>query len=152
MLLLPDFQIESYRKSILNHSDRRSTLLVLLEPTSGLNEKFSINDEILEKLLLSAISIKRHKGLDNILVRKHPAQLGDPLTLRVFKDYPGEFEISQSSTLIEDLKVSQVVLGLSSYALYISSMCGLATFSYFAGQKGHWTEKFSQIYIPPSQT
>lgn len=152
VLLFPDFQVESYRKSILDHSKARSVLLVLLEPTSELNGKFSIHEETIDKLLLSAMSIKHNIGLDTILVRRHPSQLGVPLISSVFKDHLEEFEISETTTLIDDLKVSQVVLGLSSYALYIASMCGLITFSGFAGQKGHWTEMFPQISTPPSQS
>lgn len=151
VLLFPDYQVESYRNSILDHSKTRSVLLVLLEPTSELNGKFSIRDETIDKLLISAVSIKFSKGLDAILVRRHPSQSGDQLISNVLKNHPGEFEISESPTLIDDLKVSQVVLGLSSYALYIASMCGLTTFSCFAGQKGHWTEMFPQISMPPSQ-
>ena len=66
------------------------------------------------------------------------------------KELFDEVEVSERTLLLEDLEISGVVLGLSSYALYIAAMCGIDTYSCFAGMKGHWTERFPKISPLPA--
>jgi hypothetical protein len=148
--LLPDFQLESYQKEFKRNGRSPTGILILLEPTSASNSIFAINYDLIAKLIESAFSIKEARGLDKVLIRPHPSQVGDSRLLSTLKEIPGEFEISKSASLIKDLEGSKVVLGLSSYALYISAMCGIDTYSCFAGMKGHWTERFSNISLLPT--
>ena len=143
--LLPDFQIESYQEAVRHVKAFPDCVLILLEPTSSSNSIFAINNEVIENLIESAISLKRIRGLSSVVIRSHPSQMIDPSLADKLKRFPGEIEISNTSSLLEDLKVSEVVLGLSSYALYISSQCGIATHSYFASRTGHWTNYFPKI-------
>ena len=71
--------------------------------------------------------------------------MDDPSLEDKLKEFPGEVKISNASSLLEDLEVSKVVLGLNSYAMYISSQCEIATHSYFTGRIGHWTNYFPKI-------
>jgi RimJ/RimL family protein N-acetyltransferase len=148
--MLPDFQMENYQEEIKKVEKPPTVVLVLLEPTSLSNSKFAINKDVIASLIETAFSVMHARGLISVLVRPHPSQLDDPHLLRMLKEIPSEFEISKGASLIDDLKVSKMVLGLSSYALYISAMCGIETYSYFAGVKGHWTEMFPKISPPPT--
>ena len=148
--LLPDFQIVGYREA-MNHVKRApNSALILLEPNASSNSMFSINDELIENLVESAISLKRVRGLRSVVIRLHPSQVDDQLLATKLKEFLGEVEISKSALLLEDLEISAVVLGLSSYALYISVMCGIDTYSSFASMKGHWTERFPKISPLPA--
>lgn len=143
--LLPDFQIESYQKT-MKHLERTPTcVLILLEPTSTSNSIFAINNDVIANLIKSAFLVKQARGLSTILVRPHPSQVDDSSLTQWLKEFPQEFEISKGASLVEDLEDSEVVLGFSSYALYISSECGISTHSYFAGKIGHWTNSFPKI-------
>lgn len=148
--LLPDFQIQSYQATIKQVKVEPTRVLILLEPTSTSNSIFSINNEVIENLFESAISLKKARGLGTLVIRPHPSQIDDPLLVDKLKVRLGEFEVSKSTSLVEDLEKSDVVLGLSSYALYISAMCGIDTYSYFAGMKGHWTENFPKVSPIPT--
>jgi predicted acetyltransferase len=148
--LLPDFQIESYQETIKHVDKAPNSALILLEPTSTSDSMFAINNKVIENLIESAISVKRTRGLGRVVIRLHPSQMGDPAITDKLNDFPGEFEISTRTSLVEDLEESEVVLGLSSYALYISAMCGIDTYSYFAGMDGHWTERFPKISCIPT--
>lgn len=142
--LLPDFQIENYQEVIKQVKNAPTSALILLEPTSTSNAIFAIDNTVIEDLIESAISLKRAMGLSTVIIRPHPSQLDNPRLDNMLKDFPLEIQISNAS-LLEDLKVSEVVLGFSSYALYISSECGISTHSYFAGKIGHWTNFFPKI-------
>lgn len=143
--LLPNFQIETYQEAIKRVKRTPTCALILLEPASTSNSIFAINSEVIENLIESAISLKQARGLSTILIRPHPSQVDHPSLAQRLKDFSGELEISKGSSLLEDLEDSEVVLGLSSYALYISAMCGIETYSYFAGRIGHWTTYFPKI-------
>ena len=148
--LLPDFQIEGYREAMKHVKRAPNSALILLEPNASSNSMFSINDELIENLVESAISLKRVRGLRSVVIRPHPSQVDDQLLATKLKEFLGEVEISKSALLLEDLEISEVVLGLSSYALYISVMCGIDTYSSFASMKGHWTERFPKISPLPA--
>ena len=143
--LLPDLQIENYRQ-VLNQIERSPTcVLVLLEPISNSNSMFAINNEATRNLINSAISLKRVNGYQSVVLRLHPSQLVFPMLLEEFKNLNVELEVSKGDALLTDLGNSAAVLGLSSYALYISAMCEIDTYSPFAGMEGHWTNYFPQI-------
>ena len=148
--LLPDFQIESYQEAIKRIDKTPTSTLILLEPTSTSDSMFAINNEVIETLIESAFSVKRARGLSKVVIRPHPSQMGDLSVVDKLNEFPGEFEISTGTSLVEDLEESEAVLGLSSYALYISAMCGINTYSYFAGREGHWTERFPKISRIPT--
>jgi len=143
--LLPDFQIENYQKAIKDAKNISTRALVLLEPTSTIDSMFAIDNFVIKDLIESAILLKQARGLSTILIRPHPSHMDDPSIVDKLNGFPGEFEISKSASLLEDLEISEVVLGLSSYALYISAMCEIATYSYFAHRIGHWTNYFPKI-------
>ena len=148
--LLPDFQMKSYQEAIKRVKKTPTSALILLEPTSPTNSLFAINNEVIESLVESAFSVKQARGLNSVVIRPHPSQVDHPSLAHRLKDFSGELEISKGASLLEDLEDSEVVLGLSSYALYISAMCGIDTYSYFAGDEGHWTEWFPEISRLPT--
>ena len=143
--IFPDFQIESYVEEIQGIKNFPTSVLILLEPTSNLNLDFPVNDANIEYLIESAISLKRARGLKSIVIRPHPSQKFDLSIAKILEKYDEEIEISKSAMLLEDLKNSEVVLGFNSYGLYISSQCGITSFSYYAGKLGHWTNYFPQL-------
>jgi RimJ/RimL family protein N-acetyltransferase len=146
IFLLPDFQIENYRAKFHSMVHDRESVLILLEPASSLNDFFSINDHVLEDLMASAISIKQSRLLESIVVRLHPSQIEEKSCMNELKKFSEYVEISSNDTLLDDLANSAVVIGINSYAMYISTMCGIDTYSYFAGVRDHWTNRFPQIY------
>ena len=142
---LKDYQIEGYKEAIAQIRRSPTCVLILLEPTSRSDSRFAANNDVIEVLVGAAILIKRFKGLEKVVIRPHPSDHDSSTLAGKLTEFLGELEISINSSLLEDLAVSEVVLGLSSYALYISSECGIATKSYFAGQEGHWTSYFPKI-------
>jgi hypothetical protein len=150
VLHFPDFQIESYKDSIKDCGQERSYALVLLEPESKFDSKFAINSDQVLKLVKSAIAMKNRNGLKGALLRLHPSQSVDDDQIQAIKQLFSDIEVSKSATLIEDLQRSSLVLGLNTYAMYISVMCGIDTYSCFGGMHDHWTKNFPQITVPPA--
>ena len=148
--LLPDFQLKNYQDSIKQTKSEPTSALILLEPNSSSISEFPVNGEAIENLIKSALSLKRVRGLNRVVIRPHPSQRFDETLIIMLKQLFGEVEVSERELLLEDLEISGVVLGLSSYALYISAMCGIDTYSCFAGMKGHWTERFPKISPLPA--
>jgi RimJ/RimL family protein N-acetyltransferase len=142
---LPDFQIQNYVKTLSTIEESRRSLLILLEPLLNSGSSFSIGMKDVEVLLQAAIVMKRARGLGPIIVRLHPSQIDDYSIVESLKKYSNEIELSKSITLLGDLKDSIAVFGFSSYGLYISSVCGITSYSYFAGKAGHWTSNFPKI-------
>ena len=148
--LLPDFQLKNYQDSIKQTKNEPTSALILLEPNSSSISEFPVNNEAIENLINSALSLKRVRGLNSVIIRPHPSQRYDETLFIRLKELAEEVEVSEKMLLLEDLEISGVVLGLSSYALYISAMCGIDTYSCFAGMKGHWTERFPKISPLPA--
>lgn len=143
--LLPDFQIESYREVLKDTERTPSSILILLEPNSTSDSTFAVDDSITENLIDLAISLKNARGLRTVKIRPHPSQINNGLLEDVLNKHQGDIEVTKASTLLEDLESSMVVIGLNSYAMYISSQCEIPTYSYFAGIDGHWTNHFPKI-------
>jgi RimJ/RimL family protein N-acetyltransferase len=148
--LLPDFQVKSYKEILDLVKNVRTRALILLEPASTSDSFFVIDNKAIQNLIESAVFFVRTRGLSGIIIRPHPSQVDELSLLEKLKEVAVECEVSKGGSLLEDLEVSQVVLGLSSYALYISSMCEIETYSQFAGMKGHWTERFPKISLLPT--
>lgn len=143
--LLPDFQIESYRIALAARKQEPKQGLILLDPISTLVPNFTIDRNKIIKLIESAIRIKQHQGLTSLILRPHPSQITDPLLTHILDIFSEEVVLSNNPSLLKDLAVSKMVIGLNSYALYISSQCEITTYSYFAGEIGHWSNFFSNI-------
>ena len=143
--LLPDFQVMSYQERIRRLNKSPDCVLIILEPILTTNSVFTINDELIKELIQAAINVKREKRLSKIIIRLHPSQSYSISSLINFNEYGEDFEISKEVSLLGDLEVSKVVLGMNSYALYISTMCEIDTYSAFAKFEGHWTHKFPKI-------
>lgn len=141
--LLPDHQVESY-KLIVERSSQKKDVLVLLEPTPALSNEFSITEELERLLIRSAFKLKEKRKLDRVVVRLHPSDdRTNPKYLNFQAEFPDVY-ISTRANLVEDLVLAAVVMGFSTYGLYISSMCGIDTRSYFVGAPNHWTSKFKE--------
>lgn len=142
--LLPDFQLECYRDEVLASGLEKNVILVVLEPISSTTHPFMISHEIRNQLYEFALNL-RQGSRDKIIVRPHPSEsLGIESLLD--SSFSAEyFEISNSRTLLEDLKVARIVIGMSSYALYLAHKCGIPTYSVYAGKYGHWTSRFPGI-------
>jgi hypothetical protein len=117
----------------------------VLEPASIFSNTHSISIEVILDLLDKSLQINAVRKLNGIIVRLHPSQDINSDEFNYLKSLSKEFSISKNSELIDDLKLSRIVLGFSSYALYIASLCGIETMSYFNGSHGHWTNHFTNI-------
>lgn len=140
--LLPDFQID-FCKSLIDQDSSRSRILVLLEPSPALSSDFCITSDMEEGLIENATRLRKIKGLMDVVLRPHPSQALDSEKLSKLKDKFPDLLLSKNKHLIDDLRDSAVVLGFSTYGLYISAMCGIDTRSYFAGSVNHWTSQFN---------
>lgn len=143
--LLPDFQIVHHRRILSKITRQENNLLVVLEPPSHHPlDSLSPNNSI-ERLIEKSIAMKITKNMDSLIVRLHPSQshLSD-LGFRADL-YADEIKFSNYPSLLEDLTHSSIVVGISSYALYIASMCGLETYSSYEENKDHWTNHFPLI-------
>ncbi len=143
--LLPDFQVISYQDKIRRKAKSPDCVLIILEPILNTNSIFAINENLIKELIHAAINVKRKKRLSKIIIRPHPAQVNGVPSIINFNKYSEDFEISKEVSLLSDLEVSKVVLGMNSYALYISTMCEIDTYSTFAKIEDHWTQKFPKI-------
>jgi hypothetical protein len=142
--LLPDSQIESY-KAFMAQSSIKKNVLIILEPTSTLSSEFAITDEMQEMIIRSAFQLKESRILENVVLRLHPSQdSSDQRFSNLMAKFPGML-LSIDKNLLDDLKLASIVLGFSTYGLYISAMCGLETKSYFAGTNDHWTIHFKDM-------
>lgn len=142
--LLPDSQIEYYKTSI-SEMKVGDKVLVLLEPTSILLSSFAISTEANFDLIEEALRINDRLRLSGVVLRLHPSQNMDNLEIMlILKRFP-KIKLSNNGVLVNDLRISSVVVGFSTYALYISAMCGLDTRSYFKNHVGHWTNLFNDI-------
>ena len=149
---IPDFQVYRYQEVLRRAERTRDCVLIVLEPLSSVNAEFEISIEVVKRLILAAISIKQSRGLNRVVVRPHPSQMEDKSFLSMLEDYASEFHLSKGMPLLKDLETSDVVVGLSSYAMYISFMCGIDTYSYFASETGHWTRSFPEIMSLPESS
>jgi RimJ/RimL family protein N-acetyltransferase len=143
--LLPDAQILDFQTRLRNSIQNSDCVLVLLEPISTTNSEFAISGTQINFLLESAISMKKENGLRVVIIRPHPSSSYIPFIEKKLAEFPGELCLSDKNSLLDDLESSKIVLGLSTYALYISAMCGFETYSVFAGVHGHWTCNFPNI-------
>ena len=149
--LLPDFQLMHYQNSISRNKVTCSDVLVISEPIFSENPNSDVSIEDLERLIVSAISLKDESALKNVTVRAHPSQVDNTFFSQILEKFPGEISVSYGTTLLDDLKKSKIVIGINSYALYISAMCGIKTYSVFSGKNYHWTNsgfKISRISGP----
>lgn len=142
VFMLPDFQIETYRRNLMESKNHRNSVLVILEPTSVIQNSFSLQDRDVDTLVNVAVSILRIKKLDSIIIRPHPSQLQNMPNLERFKKLSYQCQITNKTTLLDDLENSAVVIGFSSYALYISAMCGIETYSFFGGRPATGLKNF----------
>lgn len=141
--ILPDFQIESY-KELIELDTPRNKVLVLMEPSPTLSFEFCITAEMEDELIEKALRLKDTLGLKSVELRLHPSQaLNSEIQYKLTNRFP-KILISTKKNLIDDLQGSALVLGFSTYGLYISAMCGIDTRSYFVGAPNHWTSKFKE--------
>ncbi len=141
---IPDFQVEEY-KSQLKSSQLKNRVLVLMEPTPALENEFLFGERERFHLVLEAIKLNFERKLAGVIVRLHPSQRIEDSEFQIIQSRFPHIEFSTSSELLEDLSVSKVALGFSTYALYISAMCGIESRSYFKLASGHWTCNFTEI-------
>ena len=143
--LLPDFQIKHYKELLQETESSSNNILIISEPTNLENSLSSITSTDLEKLYRFANLIKSDKGFGDIILRLHPSLISDEsfkqFSLRILP----EIKFSIGTDLISDLLKSKIVIGLSSYALYISAKCGIDTYSLFSGLPNHWSNLHPEI-------
>ena len=143
--LLPDFQIEEYRMKIYD-SENFKNVIVLLEPSSKFSGEFFIGPEEYRSLIKAAIDLNVRRRLKGVVIRLHPSQDKNSEHVKDLKQLSQDVEFSENRHLIDDLRSASLVIGFSTYALYIASRCGLETYSYFKLERDHWTNTFDDIY------
>jgi hypothetical protein len=142
--LIPDFQLESYRLRLTNKPSG-DKVLVLLEPNSGLSNDFYITRHMEFEIINKAIFFNNKEGCDGVIIRPHPSKNGFDSRLKNFITNFNDISISSNNKLEDDLVDAKLVLGFNSYGLYLSSMSGIKTYSYFANSFGHWTNSYPEI-------
>jgi hypothetical protein len=117
---------------------------VLEPPPQDLLDSSQI-DENTVQLLEKSIKLKHRLEIDSVTVRLHPSQtISSNLGFSPDK-YLNQIKFSNRITLLEDLQRATIVVGISSYALYIAAICGKETYSVSKGNRGHWTNHFPSI-------
>ena len=120
-------------------------ILVLLEPNSNLSNDFSIDFGMEIEIVEKALQINKKEGYDGLIIRPHPSKLATEFNLEKLAKIDSCITVSTNFYLEDDLRVSILVLGFNSYGLYLSSMSGIETKSYFTGSSNHWTNHWPQI-------
>ena len=142
--MLPDFQIMQYKK-MLNEFLSEEKILVILEPESKFQNSNEIKKEMFFDLIEKSLVLNISRGLSGLIVRLHPSQnLQDNEIIELKEHFKG-INFSTSNELIDDLNICSLVVGFSSYALYIAAMCGKETKSYFKSSIEHWTNSIPEI-------
>ena len=144
ILLIPDYQLEGYRTEI-NREFTPSKILILLEPNSSISDEFNIDLDMESEIIRKAVLINQKNFYGGVVIRPHPSTQSYNLHVKNLIETNTCVSISSNSNLVDDLKFTKIVLGFSSYGLYLSSMCGIETYSYFANMTGHWTNSFPKI-------
>lgn len=144
IFLIPDFELIEYQLQI-NQALKRDKVLVLLEPNSGLSDYFLIHLDMELEIINKALIINQEKGYSGVIVRPHPSTLSLNSKILDLINNIESISISSNVSLKDDFKVANVVAGFSSYGLYLSSLSGIETYSYFAKDTKHWTNFYPQI-------
>lgn len=144
---IPDFQLMHYRDYLLSNSRVHSNILLLLEPnTNFLNgSKFGISEKIQYEALEFAAKLKKIHNSAAVVVRLHPSQKNNPRLEDSLLSNSIGVKLSNCDDLVEDLSMASHVIGFNTYGLYLSSMCGIKTYSYFAQNPKHWSHEFANI-------
>ena len=144
---LPDLELDYYRQFLSKNTQKKSHILVILEP----NSKFSSGAEYLIdsgrefEVINFAIDKCRMQGLQEVILRPHPSQNGKLPNDLEFNDKTISIRFSDKDDLLQDLVGASAVIGFGSYALYLSSKVDIETYSYFKGSPKHWVNRFSSI-------
>ena len=142
--LFPDFQIVQYKK-LLDGLISEGKILVILEPESKFQNSNEIMKDMFFDLIEKCLILNISRGFSGLIVRLHPSQsLQDNEILELKEHFKG-INFSTNKELIEDLSMCSLVVGFSSYALYIAAMCGKETKSYFKSSIEHWTNSITEI-------
>lgn len=142
--MLPDFQIIQYKKLLDGLLDE-GMILVILEPESKFQNSNEIKKEMFFDLIEKSLTLNISRGYSGLIVRLHPSQsLRDNDIIELKEHFKG-INFSTNKELIDDLSICSLVVGFSSYALYIAAMCGKETKSYFKSSIKHWTNSITEI-------
>lgn len=142
--IIPDFQIIQYKK-LLDGLFDKEMILVILEPESKFQYSNEINKEMVFDLIEKSLTLNISRGYRGLIVRLHPSQsLLDNDIIELKEHFKG-INFSTNKELIDDLSICSLVVGFSSYALYIAAMCGKETKSYFKSNIKHWTNSITEI-------
>ena len=144
---IPDFQLMHYKDHLESNSRGYSNILLLLEPnTNFLNDsKFGITEKIQYEALEFAAKLKKTHNSSAVVVRLHPSQKNNPRLADFLLANSIGVKLSYCDDLLEDLSMASHVIGFNTYGLYLSSMCGIKTYSYFAQDSKHWSYEFANI-------
>jgi hypothetical protein len=107
------------------HQSIEDSIIVFLDPI--INQPNLISDRVI--FLLE--KIMSEEKISKLKIRLHPSESISPNEIvSRFEDYFSEIEIcTAKKSLIEDLSNCKVAVGIQSYALYISALLGIKTYS-----------------------
>ena len=101
------------------------TIIIFLDPIIN-QPNFTVDRvvNLLEKIM-------KDEKITKLKIRLHPSELvTSNMIISSFKEYFNEVEIcTTKKSLIEDLSNCKVAIGIQSYALYISALLGIKTYS-----------------------
>lgn len=142
--LLPDVQLTHY-KTVIQESVSCTKVLVLFEPNTTISESLKIDSTVKNDLLQKALNMNSTMNLSGVILRLHPSQnVHDQEITDIVANTP-EITLSKNRNLLDDLIISKLVVGFSSYALYLAAHSGIDTRSYFKEEPEHWTNLVDEI-------
>lgn len=150
IILIPDFFTAFVKNQYLKIIDCKKNLVVILEPDFDLPKNSNLRIGKLETRIKKILDLSREKSVETIVFRPHPSQnIGKISELEISYEENSipkpRMVLSKNSLLVEDFASAIAVIGFHSYALYVSYMLGIETYSFFAQTQGHWTNDFPNI-------
>jgi RimJ/RimL family protein N-acetyltransferase len=142
--LLPDAQLTHY-VTVVQESVSRSKVLVLFEPNTTISESLKIDSAVKIELLQKALNMNSAMNLNGVILRLHPSQKAYDQEITTIVANSPEITLSTNKNLLDDLITSKLVVGFSSYALYLAAHSGIDTRSYFKEELEHWTNLVDAI-------
>lgn len=141
--IMPDFLINYYKRRL--RTSKSTGILVILEPLASSSNLSDLTFKDYTKIIRKALVLLEKYNLTRVILRLHPSQNKNEKYIdKISKEFPKIFW-SKNSRLIDDLKLSGIVLGFHSNALYLAAKCGIRVASMYKRRRNHWTNEIPEI-------
>jgi len=112
---------KAYKEIAISRNDQ--SILILAQPISEVQKKFTNNVTICEFTILSQLLnfFVCHAKDDQLILRLHPSENREKY-VRIIENYRHKIKIS-TNNLLEDIASSKIVIGINTMALITASIC-----------------------------